>query len=203
MIFRGFNQRTIGMGAVLAALGLLILATPASAEPDAFVFSGKPIHPACVHALVMHKGERLPVTTSVSLQGCMLSPRAKGATTYVDRILTFDDEAVLGGGSFGYIKLSTLENGLEVIGIKRVFPDGTEKVSIAAVDVVPRPGIFDQEVVSRLQLEMIGEVWIKDMQLASLRTVGNIVHYQAGIGSTRVEEKVDLSSIGKARSRKK
>lgn len=203
MIFRGFNERSMGMVGLLAALGLVVVASVANAEPDAFVFSGKPIHPACVHVLAMEKGDKLPVATSVSLQGCMASPRAKAETSYKDRILMFSDDAVLGGGSFGYRKLSTLDNGLEVIGILRIFPDGTEKVSVAAVDVVARPAIFDKQVVQRMQLEMIGEVWIKDMELASLRTAGNIVHFQAGVGGSRVEQTVDLSSIGKARKRKK
>jgi len=192
--------RTIGL---CGAVGLLLSATTASAEPDAFLFSGKPIHPACVYALVMKEGDRLPVVSSVSLTGCMASDSAKAEPSYQDRVLTFSDDAVLGGGSFGYVMLSTLENGLEILGILRVLPDGTEQVSVAAVDLVERPAIFDGQVVTRMQLEMIGEVRIKDMQLASLRTVGNVVHYQAGIGASRVDRQVDLTGIGKARKKKK
>jgi hypothetical protein len=203
MTFRGSNVRSIGLGGLLAAFALMAIASSANAEGAPFLFSGEPIHPACVHALVMKKGERIPVTSSVSLAGCMVSPRSKGKTTFQDRTISFSDDAVLGGGTFSYRVLSVLDNGLEILGIRRVFPDGTEKVSIAAVDVVARPAVFDGEVVTRLQLEMIGEVWIKDLQLASLRTAGNKVHYQAGIGATRVDRTMDLSSIGRARNRKK
>ena len=60
------------------------------------------------------------------------------------------------------------------------------------------PALIDGGVVDQQVLEMIGEVRIADIQLASLRTAGNRVHFSAGVGPSRVDRSVDLSRIGKA-----
>jgi len=184
----------------LAGLALLWIfsAGSAGAASDAFIEGGQPIHPGCVHALMMNTGDSIPVTTSISLLGCARSDRSKPKLIYQGEILAFEDEALLGEGTFGYRHLSTLDNGLFVLGIRRSLPDGSERVSLAAVAIVERPVLRGREVQKQRVLEMVGEVWIKDMQMASLRTMGNVVHYSAGVGATRVDRTVDLSRIGKA-----
>jgi hypothetical protein len=188
---------------VFAAISLVMSFASIAQADNIFVFANKAIHPACVHALAMLEGDRMPVTSGVNLEACTSSTRSQSEPVFQDNILTFSDDAVLGGGSFGYRELSTLDNGLFILGMLRISPDGTKRVSLAAVDIVPRPTLFRGIVVNRIMLEMVGEIWIKDIRLASMRTVGNIVHFEAGAGNTRVDETVDLSRIGKARARNK
>jgi len=52
-------------------------------------------------------------------------------------------DALLGGGSFGYRVLSRLDNGIFGLAIRRVLPDGSERVSLAAVEIVQRPMILN------------------------------------------------------------
>jgi len=156
------------------------------------------VHPACVEVLVMKPGQRVAVVRSVNLAGCRETARTESKIQHDGPIVLFKDDGLLGGGSFGYRHLSTLDNGLFILGVRRVSADGTERVSIAAVGLYNRPQLMDGIVVERIVLEMVGEVWIKDLRLASVSTVGNKVRFSAGIGPTSVDRMVDLSKIGKA-----
>lgn len=183
-----------------SALGVVLggaITRPATAS-EAFVYSGKAIHPGCVHALVMSEGDKIPVIRSISLPGCMASTRSQAKMVHHGDVVTIEDEALLGDGSVGYRHVSTLDNGLFLLGIRRVLPNGSQRVSLAAVRLSERPALFAGEVVVQPVLEMIGEVWVKDIQMASLRTVGNVIHFSAGVGASRMDRRVDLSRIGKA-----
>ena len=186
-----------------AVLGLFGLLAAGSAEAnDPFIHAGDAIHPACVHAIAMQHGDAIPVVTAVSLDGCNASVRTKAKIQRDPErrdVLLFEDEALLGEGTFGYRHLATLDNGIFILGIRRTGPDGDERVSLAAVDVVERPSLANRGVAKRRVLGMIGEVWLKDLDTASLRTAGNVVHYSTGMGNTKVEETIDLSRIARAR----
>ena len=190
-----------------AALPMLVLLASLSYSPragaGAFIDGANAIHPACVQALVMSEADSVPVTTAVSLEGCGRSRRSQSKILHDGERLLFEDPAILGEGSFGYRHLSTLDNGIFILGIVRIAPDGSERISLAAVDIAARPTLRQGEVVQRKVLEMVGEVWLPDIQVASLRVSGNVVSFSAGVGRDRVERTVDLSRIGKARDKKK
>ena len=38
-----------------------------------------------------------------------------------------------------------------------------------------------------MMVELIGEIWIPDMQLLSFQSIGNKVHFVSGVGPERVE----------------
>jgi len=181
-----------------ASVAFLLLSAGSSQASDAFIQRGEPIHPGCVHALAMSTGDAIPVTTSISLVGCRRSERSKAKLIFDDEIVSIKDEALLGEGTFGYRHLSTLKNGLFILGIRRSLPDGSERVSLAAVALVDRPVLRSKQVQQQRVLEMIGEVWIPDLHMARVSTRGNVVYYSAGEGATRVEDTVDLSAIGRA-----
>lgn len=179
---------------MLVIAGWLGASVAAAQNKAAFIHSDRSIHPACVQAVAMQVGDSIPVTRGVSLQGCMASERSE--------IKPFRDGDRYGieidGGKFIYNHLSTLDNGLFIVGINRVLPDGSERFSLAALQIVERPTLVAREVMQRRVLETIGEVWLNDVQRASLRTSGNLVSYSAGVGSRKVEQTIDLSRIGKA-----
>lgn len=182
----------------LLGLALLIAASPASAS-EPFIWSGEPVHPGCVHALVMKPGDLVPVATSVSLPGCASSDRSRAKLQFDKEFTFIEDDAFLGGGSFGYQHISTLDNGLFILGIQRVDADGKEHVSLSAMAIVKRPTLqAGGQVTQRQVLEMVGEVRLPDMRMASIRVAGNRVHFSAGAGSSRIDRTVDLSRIGRA-----
>jgi hypothetical protein len=183
---------------VLLVVGTVAIAAEARAE-DGFVYAGKPVHPGCVHALAMNQGDSMPVTTAVSLEGCANSDRSKSEVHRDDDLLVIEDGALLGGGSFGYRVLNRLDNGIYGLAIRRVLPDGKERVSLAAVQMVARAMILDGRIVNLMQLELLGELWVPDMQLTSFRSAGNSVHFVSGVGPDRVERDVDLTRLGKKR----
>jgi len=162
-------------------------------------YGGEPVHPACVHALAMHQGDATPVTTAVSLEGCSSSERSKSKVQHKGEVLVFEDEALLGGGSFGYRELTRLDNGIIGLAIHRVLPDGEERVSLAAVMTIARPMIRHGKIVQLEQIELLGELWIPDMQLMSFRSLGNKVHFSAGVGANKVERQVDFTRLGRMR----
>ena len=177
----------------------LVLAAGAGAE-EKFLYNGEPIHPGCIHALVMQQGDAVPVTTSVSLDGCASSDRSNGKVRYEsDDLAVIDDEAILGGGTFGYQLVNQLENGIFGLAIRRVLPDGSERVSMAAVQIRDRPMMRHGQIIHLRQIELLGELWVPDMQLTSFRAVGNRVHFVAGTGPERVERDVDFTRLGKMR----
>lgn len=185
---------------LLWAAVVAVVATPQGASARVpFIVQGEPVHPACVHALAMQSGDSISVVTAVSIPGCEASDRTRNPLQHRGEIIFFEDEALLNGGSFGYRHLSTLSNGLFILGIVRTLPDGEEHVSLAALDLVDRPMLRNGAVVRRKVLEMVGEVWVEDLRLATVRTVGNVVHFSAGVGKTKVDRSVDFSKIGRAR----
>lgn len=186
------------LGLVVSVLGV----APAARAAEGFVFADAPIHPGCVHAVTMRSGDRIPVVTAVSLEGCAASERtrARPQRDPTDRdLLFFQDEILLGEGSFGYRVLARLENGVYVLGIRRTDGTGVVRASLAAVDLVERPGLRDGQVVQQMVLETIGEVWLQNIEATGLRAAGNIVQYTDGVGPSRVERTIDLSRITRAR----
>jgi hypothetical protein len=183
----------------LAALAVALALPSAAAAASPFLFSGEPVHPGCVHALAMQPGDVVPVTTSVSLTGCASSARSKARLQFDKEIIYIEDGNLTGDGSFGYRHIKTLDNGLFIIGIRRIDADGAKHISLAAMAIRKRPMLQRGGLVGdRLVLEMVGEVRIPDMRMTSLRVLGNRVHYSAGEGATRVDESIDLSRIGRA-----
>lgn len=198
------SRSTRRTAAWLCAAALLGGAGAAGATPDPqFVYAGAPIHPGCVHALAMQEGDAVPVTTAVSLEGCASSERSRAKVRYEsDDLAVIEDPVLLAGGTFGYRVLSQLDNGIFGLAIRRVLPDGEEQVSLAAVEIVERPMMRHGRIVKVQMLELLGELWIPDMQLSSFRTVGNRVHFVAGTGNERVERNVDFTRLGKMRRKR-
>jgi hypothetical protein len=184
--------------ALLACLALAAGAGDARAQTR-LLYGDEPVHPACVHALAMHQGDAVPVTTAVSLEGCSSSERSASEAQYDGELVFFEDEALLGGGSFGYRELAQLDNGIIGLAIRRVDPDGKERVSFAAVKIVARPMVRHGRIVRLQQLELLGELWIPDMQILSFRSMGNVVEFSAGMGDDKVERRVDFTRLGKMR----
>jgi hypothetical protein len=185
---------------LLHALAIVAVAGGAQAS-EAFLYSGEPIHPGCVHALVMQRGDSVPVTTAVSLEGCSSSKRSAAKVRYEsDDLAVIEDDALLGGGSFAYRVLNQFDNGIYGLAIRRVLPDGEERVSLAAVKIVERPMIRHGSIVQLRLIELLGELWIPGMELTSFRSVGNRVHFVAGVGSERVERDFDFTRLGKMRN---
>jgi hypothetical protein len=147
----------------------------------------------------MHQGDAVPVTTAVSLEGCSSSERSRSKIRYEGELAVFEDDALLGGGSFGYRELTQLDNGIFGLAIRRILPDGEERVSLAAVKMIERPMIRHGKIVHLLQLELLGELWIPDMSLMSFKSMGNIVHFSAGTGPDRIERRVDFTRLGRMR----
>jgi len=187
-----------GSLALLAGLSIAALAAEAAARSP-FTYAGEPIHPACVHALSMQQGDDLPVTTAVSLEGCATSTRSRSKVQYQGDVVFFEDPELLGGGSFGYREITQLDNGIYGLAIRRVLPDGEERVSLAAVNIVSRPMMQHGHIVTVQMLEMLGELWIPDMEMLSFRSVGNTVHFVAGTGPDKVQRDVDFTRLGKLR----
>lgn len=189
---------------VAAVSAVLCAGAGAASAGEAFVFSGQPIHPGCVHAIAMRSGDRIPVTRSVSLEGCMASDRVRADAErdpLTRDLLYIEDEALIGEGGFGYRVLAVLENGVFIVGIRRTDGGGIVRASLAAMDLVERPELRDGQVMQRKVLESIGEVWLASLETMTLRTSGNVVQYVDGLGRERVERTIDLSRIARARRR--
>jgi hypothetical protein len=184
---------------VLPVLGALLLAASAAQARDPFTYSDRPIHPGCIHALAMHQGDVVPVTTSVSLEGCAASERSRSEVRYEDDLALIEDDALLGGGTFGYRVIARLDNGIFGLAIRRVLPSGKERVSLAAVQLVARPMILSGSTVRLMLVELLGELWVPEIELSSFEAVGNKVHFVSGRGPSRVERTVDFTEIGKLR----
>ncbi len=90
-------------------------------------------------------------------------------------------------------------NGIFGLAIRRVLPDGAERVSLAAVKIVERPMVRHGRIVRLSLIEVLGELWIPDIELASFQSVGNRVHFVAGVGPERVERDFDFTRLGKMR----
>jgi hypothetical protein len=180
-------------------MGAFVFAVSAADAEEAFTYADRPIHPGCIHALAMHQGDAVPVTTAVSLAGCATSERSKSAVHYEGDLAVIEDEALLGGGSFGYRVINQLDNGIFGLAIRRVLPDGKERVSLAAVQLVGRPMIRHGSNVRLMLVELLGEMWVPDIQFLSFRSVGNKVHFVSGVGPERVERMIDFTRIGRQR----
>ena len=183
---------------LFALVGIGMAAQEAHAQ-DGFVYSSEPVHPGCVHALAMHPGDRVPVTTAVSLEGCASSKRSQSVLRYERDLAVIDDDSLEGGGSFGYRVLSRLENGIFALAIRRVRSDGEETVSLAAVQMVARPMLRHGVITRLMLLELLGEIWVPEMQLASFRAMGNTVHFVSGRGADKVERTFDFTRLGRMR----
>jgi len=201
MSHRGPNVRSICLcGSLALAVAWAVVGVAGEARAQArFLYGGEPVHPACVHALAMHQGDIAPVTTAVSLEGCAASGRSKSEVRWEGGVATFEDDAILGDGSFGYRELTQLDNGIIGLAIRRVRPDGEERVSLAAVKIVARPMVLNGEIIRLELIELLGEVWIPDIQMLSFRVVGNLVHFTSGVGPDKVERGVDFTRIGNMR----
>jgi hypothetical protein len=192
-------MRSARAASALLAMGALVFAVSAADAEEAFTYADRPIHPGCIHALAMHQGDAVPVTTAVSLAGCATSARSKSAVHYEGDLAVIEDEALLGGGSFGYRVINQLDNGIFGLAIRRILPDGEERVSLAAVQLVGRPMIRHGSNVRLMLVELLGEMWVPDIQFLSFRSVGNKVHFVSGAGPERVERMIDFTRIGRQR----
>ncbi len=192
-------MRLARAASVLLAMGAFVFAVSAADAEEAFTYADRPIHPGCIHALAMHQGDAVPVTTAVSLAGCATSARSKSEVHYEGDLAVIEDEALLGGGSFGYRVINQLDNGIFGLAIRRVLPDGEERVSLAAVQLVGRPMIRHGSNVRLMLVELLGEMWVPDIQFLSFRSVGNKVHFVSGVGPERVERMIDFTRIGRQR----
>jgi hypothetical protein len=192
-------MRPARAASALLAMGAFVFAVSAADAEEAFTYADRPIHPGCIHALAMHQGDAVPVTTAVSLAGCATSERSKSAVHYEGDLAVIEDEALLGGGSFGYRVINQLDNGIFGLAIRRVLPDGKERVSLAAVQLVGRPMIRHGSNVRLMLVELLGEMWVPDIQFLSFRSVGNKVHFVSGVGPERVERMIDFARIGRQR----
>jgi len=191
--------RSARESSALFALGISVLVVSTADAEETFTYADRPIHPGCIHALTMHQGDAVPVTTAVSLAGCATSERSRSDVHYEGDLAVIEDEGLLGGGSFGYRVINQLDNGIYGLAVRRVLPDGKERVSLAAVQLVARPMIRHGSLVSLMLVELLGEMWIPDMQLLSFKSVGNKVHFTSGVGPERVERTIDFTRIGKER----
>lgn len=187
-----------GWMGLVAAAAVAGIAAEARAQ-DGFSYADQPVHPGCVEALVMQKGDRSPVTTAVSLEGCAASDRSKAPVRHEGELVVFEDAALLGGGSFGYRVISRLENGIFGLAVRRAGPEGEERVSLAAVQMVARPIMRNSKIRNVMMIELLGELWVPEMELSSFRSIGNKVHFVSGVGPDRVERNVDFSRLGKLR----
>jgi len=192
-------MRPARASSVLLAMGAFVLVASAADAEEAFMYADRPIHPGCIHALAMHQGDAVPVTTAVSLAGCATSERSKSEVRYEGDLAVIKDEDLLGGGSFGYRVINQLDNGIFGLAVRRVLPDGEERVSLAAVQLVGRHMIRHGSTVRLMLVELLGEMWIPDMQLLSFQSIGNKVHFVSGVGPDRVERTIDFTRIGKQR----
>lgn len=185
-------------GYLLAGISLVLWTAVASAQ-EPFEYGGHPIHPGCIQALMMQQGDAIPVTTAVSLEGCAASERTKSEVQHRRDLFWIRDDALLGGGTFGYRVINQLDNGIYGLAIVRDLPDGQQRVSLAAVQLVVRPMIRHGDMVNLMLVELLGELWIPNIQLSSFQSIGNTVHFVSGVGDKRVERTVDFTRIGKER----
>lgn len=181
-------------------LGLGIAVAPDAAKADDFLFKGKPIHPACVHALVTNlEGDPLPVPLVVSLAGCMASPRAEIAIRHEENeAIEIQDEALLGGAAFGYRVMSQLTDELFIIGTRLTSADGTKHVSLAVIDIVERPMFNLGAVMQVPALELLALVPLPKSESMNFRRSGNVVQVKVGSGPNAFDRTVDLSPLVKA-----
>jgi hypothetical protein len=187
------------LGVLGGVLALSLTGAMATAASPGLRYAGEIVHPACVHALAMQHPDAIPVTMSVNLEGCSASARSKSSVSQDGEFAVFEDEDLLAGGSFGYRELTQLDNGIIGLVVRRTDPDGEEHVSLAAVELVVRPMVRQGRIVQAEMLELLGEIWIPDMQIWSFRSVGNLVHFEAGAGPDKVERTFDFTELGKKR----
>jgi hypothetical protein len=186
---------SLGLG-----LGLVLMFLPDVAGADDFLFKAEPVHPACVHALVTNlEGDPLPVPLAVSLAGCMASPRAAIVISYEGELVEIKDEDLLGEEAFGYRVLSQLTKDLFILGIRRMSPDGSRKISLAVVDIVERPMFRNGAVIQVPSLELLALVPLPKSQSMNFRRSGNIVQIKVGSGPNAMDRTVDLTPLVKAR----
>jgi hypothetical protein len=191
------SRRLLGL---VVSLSLVLALLPHAAAADDFLFKGKPVHPACVHALVTNsEGDPLPVPLVVSLAGCMASPRAANKILYEGEAIEFKDEALLGDETFGYRVLSQLTKELFILGMRRTSADGSRKISLAVVDIVERPMFRIGAVMQVPALELLALVPLPKSQSMNFRRSGNIVQIKVGSGPNAMDRTVDLTPLVKAR----
>jgi hypothetical protein len=200
------NSRTTArLGGLAAGVLTMILLTSAtaSAQRGGLYFEGGRVHPACIHALTMQEGDTISVLTAISLPGCAASERTRSEVKFEGEVVYFEDDAILGGGSFGYRELTRLENGMYAIGIRRILADGTKHFSVAAVEIVARPMLRSGMVVRPEMLELVGEARVEISGMASLETAGNVVSFKSGLGPKAVSRTVDFSRVGAERRKRR
>jgi len=191
------SRRLLGL---VVSLSLVLALLPDAAAADDFLFKGKPVHPACVHALVTNsEGDPLPVPLVVSLAGCMASPRAANKIIYEGEAIEFKDEALLGDETFGYRVLSQLTKELFILGMRRTSADGSKKVSLAVIDIVEHPMFRIGAVMQVPALELLALVPLPKSQSMEFRRSGNLVRIRVGSGPNAMDQTVDLTPLVKAR----
>ena len=182
-----------------AWLAALLLISGAAHAEDLF-HNDKAIHPACLEALTRAtEGEKFPVTLAVSLLGCEASSRSEIPVRRAEGISTIEDEALLGGEAFSYHALGQLNNGIYAVAVRRTSPDGAERISLAAIDIVARPMLVSGQIITVPMLELLARVSLPEAEFKSFRKVDNTVQVRAGPGARAIDRTVDLTALGKAR----
>lgn len=196
------RPRLLGLAAATALL--MTLATGAAeAQRGGLYFEGGRIHPACIHALLMQESDTISVVTALSLPGCAASQRVTSEVSFEGPVVFFEDDAILGGGRYGYRELARLENGMYAIGTRRDLPDGTTRFSVAAVEIVERPMLRSGVIVRPQMLELVGEARVDVSDMASFQVSGNVVSFKSGVGPRAVSRTVDFSKVGTARRKRR
>ena len=192
----GRNRVLLGL---LPGLCLTWMLVPAVAQANDFLFKSKPIHPACVHALVTNiEGDPLPVPLGVSLAGCMASPRAKIPIRYEGEAIEIQDETLLGGATFSYRVMSQLTDDLFIVGVRQTSAEGTNKISLAVIDIVERLMFGNGAVMQVPALDLLALVPLPKSQTMNFRRSGNRVQIKVGTGPNAMDRTVDLTPLVKA-----
>lgn len=192
------RNRLIG-GVILGLWLALLLRSDAAEATDDFLFKGKPVHPACVHALVTQLADDpLPISLTVSLAGCMASPRGAIAIQYEGQAMSIQDEALLGDENFAYRVLSQLTPELYILGTRMTSPDGSKRVSLAVVDLVERPMFRQGAIMQVPALQLLALVALPETDTMNFRRVGNVVQIKTGWGPNATERTVDLTPLVRA-----
>jgi len=191
---RGNKHRLPTVFYLLACAGFVLNTSQVLAGSDIpLSFEDKPIHPACIRALAMKKGDILPVTNTVDLEGCMANPSSQTAPQVKEGIHTILLDEAQGGGSFSYRILGTLDNGIRIVGIGRVAADGSRAISVAGIDLVVERALRHGEMVKRQFLKLVFDRWVEDFTHGQVQVVGNSVRFVVRSGTSKVDRVVDLS----------
>ena len=152
-----------------------------------------------MHALVTNlEGDPLPVPLGVSLAGCMASSRAEIPIRYEGEAIEIHDETLLGGATFSYRVMSQLTDELFIVGVRQTSAEGTNKISLAVIDIVERLMFGNGAVMQVPALDLLALVPLPKSQTMNFRRSGNRVQIKVGTGPNAMDRTVDLTPLVKA-----